>query len=98
MCDLETVSTRETQWWDRAIYIPGKSSETLDTSQAVEERKTWSRFGDARIESKGDSVTAQSLEEIPFERVRQQKQTQEERKQDLQKMLQGSDKGAIVSK
>jgi hypothetical protein len=68
------------------------------STQAVEERKTWSRFGDARIESKGDSVTAQSLEEIPFERVRQQKQTQEERKQDLQKVLQGSDKGAIVSK
>lgn len=66
--------------------------------QAVEERKQWARFGDAVKESKGDSVTVQSTEDIPFERVRQQKQTQEERKQDLKSVLQGSDKGAIVSK
>lgn len=66
--------------------------------QAVEERKKWARFGDALKESERDSVTAQSPDEISFERVRQQKQTQEERKQDLQKVLQSSDKGAIVSK
>ena len=66
--------------------------------QAVEQRKKWTRFGDAVKSSEGDSVTAQSGDEIPFERVRQQKQTQEERKQDLKSVLQGSDKTAIVSK
>lgn len=65
--------------------------------KAVEERKNWARFGDALKESERDSVTAQSPDEISFERVRQQKQTQEEQKQDLQKVLQSSDKGAIVS-
>ena len=43
-------------------------------------------------------MSVHSHEEIPFERVRQQKQTQEERKQDLRTAMQGSDKGAIVSK
>ncbi len=66
--------------------------------QAVEERKKWARFGDALKAGEQQSVTAQSTDEIPFERVRQQKQTQEERKQDLKNVLQGSDKGAIVSK
>ena len=64
----------------------------------MEERKKLPRFGDAVKEREGDSVTVQSTEEIPFERVRQQKQTQEERKQDLKTAMQGSDKGAIVSK
>ena len=66
--------------------------------QAVEERRKWARFGDALKAGEQQSVTAQSTDEIPFERVRQQKQTQEERKQDLKNVLQGSDKGAIVSK
>lgn len=66
--------------------------------QAVEERQKWARFGDALKAGEQQSVTAQSTDEIPFERVRQQKQTQEERKQDLKNVLQGSDKGAIVSK
>ena len=64
----------------------------------MEERKKWARFGDALKAGEQQSVTAQSTDEIPFERVRQQKQTQEERKQDLKNVLQGSDKGAIVSK
>ena len=67
-------------------------------AQAVEERKKWPRFGDATNVGENQSVTAQSTDDIPFERVRQQKQTQEERKQDLKNVLQGSDKGAIVSK
>lgn len=65
--------------------------------KAVERRKSWPRFGDAVHEKEGESITVRSTEEIPFERVRQQKQTQEERKQELKNVLQGSDKGAIVS-
>ena len=64
----------------------------------MEERKKWARFGDALKAGEQQAVTAQSTDEVPFERVRQQKQTQEERKQDLKNVLQGSDKGAIVSK
>ena len=49
-------------------------------------------------EQEGESVTARALEDVPFEKVRQQKQTQEEKKieANIQQALQGSDKQAIV--
>ena len=63
------------------------------------ERKQWKRFGNALQEQEGESVTARALEDIPFERVRQQKQTQQEKKEaNLQQALQGTDKQAIVGK
>lgn len=67
--------------------------------QAVEERKKWTRFGDAVRQQEGDSaITGQSNEDVPFEKIRQQKQTQEERKADFKAAMQGSDKGAVVAK
>lgn len=67
--------------------------------QAVEDRKRWSRFGDAVRQQEGDSaITGQSNEEIPFEKIRQQKQTQEEKKADFKAAMQGQDKGAVVTK
>lgn len=50
----------------------------LYKSQA--ERRKWQRFGDALNEQAGDSITVRAVEDIPFERVRLQKSTQEEKK------------------
>jgi len=65
--------------------------------QAAEERRHWARFGDAVSEAPTDSITVQGNEDIPFERVRAAKQTQDERKQaaDMKSVLAGSDKSAI---
>ncbi|KAL6754016.1 eukaryotic translation initiation factor [Haematococcus lacustris] len=62
------------------------------------ERRKWERFGQAAKESASDSVTMQANEDIPFERVRQQKTTQQEKKQaiDFAAAMQSSDK-AVVS-
>lgn len=48
----------------------------------------------------GDSVTVQGTEEIPFERTRQSKQTQDEKRQekDLKTAMQGSNKSEIVGR
>lgn len=48
----------------------------------------------------GDSVTVQATEEIPFERTRQTKQTQDEKRQekDLKTAMQGSNKSEIVGR
>lgn len=65
--------------------------------EVEKERKKWRRFGGALKEQEGESVTARALEDVPFERVAQQKQTQEEKKAaNIQQALQGSDKQAIV--
>lgn len=69
--------------------------------QVEKERRRWRRFGNALNEQEGESVTARALEEIPFDRVRQQKQTQEEKKQSLEQALQGhgrADKNAVIGK
>lgn len=67
--------------------------------QVVAERRKWARFGDAVKEQVGDSVTVQCPEEIPFERTRQSRQTQEEKKaQDLKTALAGSDNSQIVGR
>uniref|UniRef100_A0A7S0N7V5 Eukaryotic translation initiation factor 3 subunit G n=1 Tax=Chlamydomonas leiostraca TaxID=1034604 RepID=A0A7S0N7V5_9CHLO len=66
--------------------------------KAAEERRKWARFGAAAKETASDSVSVQAVEEIPFERVRQLKATQQEKKAasqiDLQAMQQ-ADKQAI---
>lgn len=62
-------------------------------------RRNWARFGDAVKEQVGEAVTVQCPEEIPFERIRQSRQTQEEKKaNDLKTALQGSDKSQIVGR
>lgn len=71
----------------------------VSTVQVANERKNWKRFGEALKAVEGESVTARALEDVPFERVRQQKQTQEEKKAaNIQQALQGSDKQAIVGR
>lgn len=64
----------------------------------VKERRQWKRFGEAVKESADDNYTVQAVEEIPFERIQQQKQTQAEKKvaADLKQALAGTDKQAIV--
>lgn len=70
------------------------STVTRKVYQAAQERRQWQRFGAAVNEQKGDSVTMQTPEDIPFERVRQ-RQTQEEKKaQDLKDALAQPDKAA----
>lgn len=67
------------------------------SSQVTEERRKWPRFGKAATESASDSVTVQQKEDIPFERVRQLKATQQEKKfTDMQAAMQSADKSAIV--
>lgn len=65
--------------------------------KVTEERRQWPRFGKAATESASDSVTAQQKEDIPFERVRQLKATQQEKKfTDMQAAMQSADKSTIV--
>eukprot|EP00199_Chlamydomonas_sp_CCMP681_P002787 CAMPEP_0119106964 /NCGR_PEP_ID=MMETSP1180-20130426/7835_1 /TAXON_ID=3052 ORGANISM="Chlamydomonas cf sp, Strain CCMP681" /NCGR_SAMPLE_ID=MMETSP1180 /ASSEMBLY_ACC=CAM_ASM_000741 /LENGTH=309 /DNA_ID=CAMNT_0007092379 /DNA_START=21 /DNA_END=950 /DNA_ORIENTATION=- len=63
------------------------------------ERRKWARFGAAKTEQATDSTTAQMNEDIAFDRVRQQKQTQQEKKQtqaiDFQQAMQANDKQAV---
>jgi hypothetical protein len=63
----------------------------------TEERRNWPRFGKAATETREDSVSVQQKEDIPFERVRQLKATQQEKKfTDMQQAMQSADKSAIV--
>jgi Eukaryotic translation initiation factor 3 subunit G len=69
-------------------------------AQTVQERRKWQRFGDATKEVQGEMITVRAVEDIPFDRVRLQKQTQEEKKSalDLQTALATGDKAATVTK
>ncbi|KAI8474169.1 MAG: eukaryotic translation initiation factor [Monoraphidium minutum] len=65
--------------------------------KVTEDRRQWQRFGQAASETVQDSVTVQQKEEIPFERVRQLKATQQEKKfTDMQQAMQTADKSTIV--
>jgi translation initiation factor 3 subunit G len=78
---------------------PPPNTTPLQNTQITAERKAWKRFGAAARETAQDSVTVQGVEEIPFERVRQAKATQQEKKgfTDMQAALQsGADKQQIV--
>lgn len=61
-------------------------------------QKNWHKFGDAATERSTDAITAQATEDIPFERIRPAKQTQEEKAKqpDFQSAMAGSDKSVIV--
>ena len=65
--------------------------------QSQLERRKWERFGNALKESDNDSVTVRAVEDIPFERVRLQKSTQEEKKTavDVATALAMGDKSAV---
>jgi hypothetical protein len=64
---------------------------------AQERRSHWKKFGDALTERPTDAITGQATEDIPFERVRLAKQTQEDKnKNDFQAAMAGTDKAAIV--
>lgn len=65
--------------------------------KVTEERRQWPRFGKAATETASDSVSVQQKEEIPFERIRQAKATQQEKKfTDMQAAMQSADKSTIV--
>jgi translation initiation factor 3 subunit G len=65
--------------------------------KSVEERRKWTRFGDAVNEQGSDSVTVQSNDDIPFERARQQRSTRDEKQQlSLQAAMQQSDKNLVT--
>lgn len=65
--------------------------------QSQLERRKWEHFGNALKETEGDSVTVRAVEDIPFERVRLQKSTQEEKKTavDVATALAMGDKSAV---
>ena len=46
---------------------------------AQERRAGWKKFGEAATERAADSVTSQTPDEVPLERIQRQKQTQEEK-------------------
>ena len=66
--------------------------------EALERRAHWQKFGDAATERATDCVTAQSVDEVALERLRPQKQTQEDKnkQQDFQSAMASSDKSVIV--
>lgn len=62
----------------------------------AQERRKIKKFGAALNETAADSVTVQAVEEIPFERIRQQKATSQEKKvTDMQHALATADKQTI---
>ncbi len=64
--------------------------------QAAAERRNWKKFGEAVHEKAGDSVTVRATEDIPFERVRLAKTTQEQKTQmDVASALAAGDKAAV---
>ena len=64
--------------------------------QAAAERRNWKKFGEAVHEKAGDSVTVRATEDIPFERVRLAKTTQEQKTQmDIATALAAGDKTAV---
>lgn len=68
------------------------------SQNAPSRRQGWVRFGDAAIERPTDSITAQATEEIPYERLRSKKETQEEnKKQDFMAAMAGTDNKAAAS-
>jgi len=72
---------------------------TLLSQQVAENRRAnWVKFGDAATERSTDAITAQATEDIPFERIRPAKQTQEEKAKqtDFHSAMAGSDKSVIV--
>lgn len=66
--------------------------------KVCQERRNWARFGQAAKEQPTDSISVQAGEDIPFDRVRQIKTTQQEKKQqslDFQSAMQANDKQAV---
>jgi translation initiation factor 3 subunit G len=71
---------------------------SVHVQTAQDRRSSWHKFGDAATERSTDAITGQALEEIPFERIRPQKQTHEEKNKqpDFQTAMAGTDKSMIV--
>ena len=78
----------------------GALAQPCCAAQVTADRQKWRRFGGANLSADKDSgITARSLDEIPFERVRPNKQTQEEKKAaTIQQALQTSNNQAIVGR
>ncbi|GAX84055.1 hypothetical protein CEUSTIGMA_g11479.t1 [Chlamydomonas eustigma] len=65
--------------------------------KVTEERRNIPRFGLAKLETPQDSVTAQNIEDIPFEKVRQSKSTSQEKKVDLQNILNNTNDKQMIA-
>lgn len=65
---------------------------------SADRRANWTKFGDAATERSTDAITSRATEDIPFERLKSQKQTQDEKqKQDFQVANAGDNKAAAMS-
>lgn len=81
------AAARRSTWWLNAVQLMPVSllthrdpGETIPAQQtALDRRKTWKKFGDAATERATDAITSKATEDIPFERLARQKQTQEEK-------------------
>jgi len=67
-------------------------------TSAADKRANWVKFGDAATERPTDAITSRAPEDVPFERVKSKKQSQEEKqKEDFQVASAGDNKAAAVS-
>ena len=69
-------------------------------TQVTADRRKWRRFGGVvQATEKDTGITARAMEEIAFERVRPNKQTQEEKKNaDIKAALQTANNQTIVGR
>lgn len=74
-----------------------KVEKKVYTSTAAK-RAGWVKFGDAATERPTDAITAQAPEDVPFERVKSKKQSQEDKqREDFQVSSAGDNKSAALS-
>lgn len=67
-------------------------------TSTAEKRANWVKFGDAATERPTDAITAQAPEDVPFERVKSKKQSQEDKqREDFQVASAGDNKSAAMS-
>lgn len=65
---------------------------------ASDRRANWTKFGDAAVERPTDAITSRAPEDVPFERLKSKKQSQEEKqKEDFQVANAGDNKAAAMS-
>jgi Eukaryotic translation initiation factor 3 subunit G len=105
MCSLHTIDVlhrRPLHIGHTSVLTPCRHTAAshrllMSMQQSQLERRKWERFGNALKESDNDSVTVRAVEDIPFERVRLQKSTQEEKKTavDVATALAMGDKSAV---
>jgi translation initiation factor 3 subunit G len=67
-------------------------------TSTLQRRANWVKFGDAATERPTDAITSRAPEDVPFERVKSKKQSQEDKqKEDFQVASAGDNKAAAMS-